>query len=624
MGQCVSQEPMFPHRQAILAPACNASVSDTSHDNHSHAEFSDSTVPENSNLDDLTKLDATSEYYDGVSRKHPTRKSLGKASIASFLPKVKGSSIRSKSEKDNHLSAAFNMSFNKFEVVRLDVNTATEEELMTLTGITRNIAHTIIEHRNVIGAFKKVEDLALVTGVGAAKLQTIKPEICIGKKVPSSTASIITGNPSINSLNGNAETISIASSPKPDRPRRQRRRDPVNINTASIFQLMTVDGITQELAAHLVHYREKKGPFKTLYDLRKVTGFNTRLISALGPYLALESSHIATPNGQQQMQNGNLHSHRRTASLPSGPLLNTGGFIRPTSPLLSSPSPVFPSLSQFTRVLDETQSALDANDAAQSINGDPVEPCENGLRILSWNLDGLSVEKAQNPGVVNVVGNLLTRYHIKIAIIEGIEDPLGLKELCENINKLEGMSTEPYLCTITDGRVGYLHRVALQVKDSTSCTQLPIHLATVEYFNVVLALVSCSLTNAADNTSTALVPQLVKSIMDLSRTERILCMVDLSQTNHSLYVEEFQNLGYRPVVPKGESTCYLQRKSEATKEIYSNVLVSRYSQKGLTGSCGVIRNGLTHILIPNGWSWNGPVSMFCPIWVEFKEDEEGD
>lgn len=78
----------------------------------------------------------------------------------------------------------------------------------------------------------------------------------------SSTASIITGNPSINSLNGNAETISIASSPKPDRPRRQRRRDPVNINTASIFQLMTVDGITQELAAHLVHYREKKVSYK--------------------------------------------------------------------------------------------------------------------------------------------------------------------------------------------------------------------------------------------------------------------------------------------------------------------------------------------------------------------------
>lgn len=138
MGQCVSQEPTFPHRQAILAPTCKASVSDTSHDNHSHAEFrynifqyllisciflysiyycSDSTVQENSNLDDLTKLDTTSEYYEGVTRKHPVRKSIGKGSIASFLPKVKGSSIRSKAEKDSHLSAAFNMSFNKFEVI---------------------------------------------------------------------------------------------------------------------------------------------------------------------------------------------------------------------------------------------------------------------------------------------------------------------------------------------------------------------------------------------------------------------------------------------------------------------------------------------------------------------------
>ena len=190
----------------------------------------------------------------------------------------------------------------------LDVNSATEEELMTLTGITRNIAHTIIEHRNAIGAFKKVEDLALVTGVGAAKLQTIKPEICIGKKIPrfllilkflyciinsiflplsSSTASVITGNPSINSLNnGNAETISIASSPKPDRQRR-RRRDPVNINTASIFQLMTVDGITQELAAHVVHYREKKVDsiyIKSLFYFSKIVYFSFICRARLKPF----------------------------------------------------------------------------------------------------------------------------------------------------------------------------------------------------------------------------------------------------------------------------------------------------------------------------------------------------
>ena len=54
-----------------------------------------------------------------------------------------------------------------------------------------------------------------------------------------------------------------------------------------------------------------------------------------------------------------------------------------------------------------------------------------------------------------------------------------------------------------------------------------------------------------------------------------------------------------------------------------NKLISDF-KKSYSGSFGVIRDGLTHILIPNGWSWNGPVSMFCPIWVEFKEEEEGD
>lgn len=64
----------------------------------------------------MTKVDGPPNYFEGVPRKHPLRKSLGKASIASFLPKVKGSSTRSKADKDSHLSAAFNMTFNKFEV----------------------------------------------------------------------------------------------------------------------------------------------------------------------------------------------------------------------------------------------------------------------------------------------------------------------------------------------------------------------------------------------------------------------------------------------------------------------------------------------------------------------------
>jgi len=54
--------------------------------------------------------------------------------------------------------------------------------LMTLPGITRTIAQNIIEYRQAIGRFKKVEYLAVVSGIGAKKLDIIKPEICVSRR----------------------------------------------------------------------------------------------------------------------------------------------------------------------------------------------------------------------------------------------------------------------------------------------------------------------------------------------------------------------------------------------------------------------------------------------------------
>lgn len=39
---------------------------------------------------------------------------------------------------------------------------------------------------------------------------------------------------------------------------------------------------------------------------------------------------------------------------------------------------------------------------------------------------------------------------------------------------------------------------------------------------------------------------------------------------------------------------------------------------------GVIRDGLTHPYIPNGWLWNGLVSDHCPVWAEFYCDRDFD
>lgn len=74
-------------------------------------------------------------------------------------------------------SAACNFSNILVNQERLNINTATEEELMTLPGVTRAVARSIVEYREYIGGFKKVEDLALVSGVGATKLEQVKFEI---------------------------------------------------------------------------------------------------------------------------------------------------------------------------------------------------------------------------------------------------------------------------------------------------------------------------------------------------------------------------------------------------------------------------------------------------------------
>lgn len=51
---------------------------------------------------------------------------------------------------------------------------------MTLPGINRRIAQTIVDHRNAIGGrFQRIDDLALVSGIGADKLSQIRPEISI-------------------------------------------------------------------------------------------------------------------------------------------------------------------------------------------------------------------------------------------------------------------------------------------------------------------------------------------------------------------------------------------------------------------------------------------------------------
>jgi len=62
---------------------------------------------------------------------------------------------------------------------------------------------------------------------------------------------------------------------------------PVNINTASAAEFEGLPGIGATMAARIVEYRQKNGPFKKIEDLMNVRGLGEKNFLKLKPQLTL-------------------------------------------------------------------------------------------------------------------------------------------------------------------------------------------------------------------------------------------------------------------------------------------------------------------------------------------------
>ena len=266
-------------------------------------------------------------------------------------------------------SAACNFSNILVNQERLNINTATEEELMTLPGVNRPVARSIVEYRDRIGGFKKVEDLALVSGIGATKLEMIKVEICVSSRTSSSQHS-----PS--SLRRDPEHMMSSSSSSCG----------MNINTATPPQLMSLRGITEKIARNIVAYRTQHGPFKSIEDLVRVEHINYSLLDKIRFQVFVERSRTPstnTNNGGLTGYTGRSHPSPTSFSLRGDDLdldlpLPPGG---PTQMVSLRPSRVEPAPGPPPR---------DGRRAA-------------AVRLATWDLQRCSSEKANNPGVKEVV-----------------------------------------------------------------------------------------------------------------------------------------------------------------------------------------------------------------------------
>lgn len=114
-----------------------------------------------------------------------------KDEIAKFKEKnITVNEIVNEIHKENNIKDSFNdakVEYNNITSIdsetntnsKISINTATKEELLSLSGIGDSKADAIIKYREETGLFKQIEDIKNVSGIGDALYEKIKDNITI-------------------------------------------------------------------------------------------------------------------------------------------------------------------------------------------------------------------------------------------------------------------------------------------------------------------------------------------------------------------------------------------------------------------------------------------------------------
>ncbi|PSN31026.1 Endonuclease/exonuclease/phosphatase family domain-containing protein 1 [Blattella germanica] len=478
------------------------------------------------------------------------------------------------------LSAAFNFNDIDMKVDQLNINTASEEELMTLPGITRSIAQNVVEYRKAIGRYKKVEDLALVSGIGAEKLDLIRPEICVSRRKNVSCAS--SRAQSMDSL-PSTESSNFGRLHQKGSPHTQGR--PVNINTATVFELMSVHGLNQELAANIVEYRDKKGAFHAVEDLIKVKGINQWRLGSLHPQLVVQNGapDLSCSQNSVHVANGKVPGTRKiSASLKTS---TSNGFLPGKD--------IFELLSAYSQrpILEE------------DFHG--VRNGKVAVRVATWNLQNFTLEKIENPGVKEIICRTILENSFSLIAVQEVVDDVSLKQVCDELNcpTLRRVADwkdneREWKCALLESQVAEKGFIELGfLYDSSSEIEL-------------LSMKELSMLGGSSDEPKVEAVLAVFKVGDLQISflnihvqkgdvQSIEKMVQghVRQTDVLIIVGDFTGL-----LQKGED--------EIPKLQYKNVIPTFHSVSG------VVRQGLNHLAIPRGWMWGGAASEHCPVWCE--------
>jgi len=125
----------------------------------------------------------------------------------------------------------------------ININTADEYTLETLPEIGETLAKKIVEKRAEMNGFRDIYDLTNVDGISRTVVTYISNLITVD------------------------ETEAVEE---------PENLNLININTASLDELMTIDGLDKGKAKLIIEDREKNGAYKSTRDIVRVNGIGNK------------------------------------------------------------------------------------------------------------------------------------------------------------------------------------------------------------------------------------------------------------------------------------------------------------------------------------------------------------
>lgn len=223
----------------------------------------------------------------------------------------------------------------------MNINRASEDELLLLPGITSSIAENLVEYRQRVGGFKQTDEMLRVNGMNAKIFRRIRCDISVG--LPPISAE-------------------------------DQRSTLINLNLASHDELCSLPGLTPTLVQRVLRRRERKGNFRLIEDLLQIKGIDYFVLARIRSHLTVEQ--------QRSQSSVNYFSTSNLCPAISSDTLSLASLLVETLP-------------------PEIQTLLRSSLPRRPAVKDPL--AQSGFRVASWNLQRLTAEKVRNPGVREVI-----------------------------------------------------------------------------------------------------------------------------------------------------------------------------------------------------------------------------